>query len=162
MYFLGANTKHRDFVEKLKEITGYQVVILPHIDEFVKADEKCSDVQLYDINPSQFLNLIRNAEYVCTDSFHCTVFSIQYKRKFFTFKRFQSNNKQSTNSRLDTLFDLTGIKGRFMTGNEDVLEMINCEIDYDDVLLKLQGIREYSYHYLESALLDNDSTDLKG
>ena len=108
------------------------------------------------------MNLIRNAEYVCTDSFHCTVFSIQYKRKFFTFKRFQSNNKQSTNSRLDTLFDLTGIKGRFMTGNEDVLEMINCEIDYDDVLLKLQGIREYSYHYLESALLDNDSTDLKG
>ena len=41
-------------------------------------------------------------------------------------------------------------------------QQYHFSVDYDDVLLKLQGIREYSYHYLESALLDNDSTDLKG
>lgn len=91
-----------------------KVVCLPHIDEFVKTDEDCSDIRLYDIDPGQFLNLIRNAKYVCTDSFHCSVFSIQYKKDFFTFKRFANRNKQSTNSRLDTLFKLSGIQGDYL------------------------------------------------
>lgn len=88
VYFLGRNSLHREFVTRLKKETGLKVVCLPHIDEYVKSDESCSDVRLYDVDPGQFLNLIRNAKYVCTDSFHCSVFSIQYEREFFTFRRF--------------------------------------------------------------------------
>lgn len=88
VYFLGSNPLHREFVSRLKKETGLKVVCLPHIDEYVKEDEECSDLTLYDVDPGQFLNLIRNAKYVCTDSFHCSVFSIQYKKEFFTFRRF--------------------------------------------------------------------------
>lgn len=76
VYFLGINPLHREFVTRLKKETGLKVVCLPHIDEYIKADKVCSDIRLYDIDPGQFLNLIRNAKYVCTDSFHCSVFSI--------------------------------------------------------------------------------------
>lgn len=160
VYFLGSNPLHREFVSRLKKETGLKVVCLPHIDEFVKEDEECSDVKLYDINPGQFLNLIRNAKYVCTDSFHCSVFSIQYEKEFFTFRRFANGNKQSTNSRLDTLFNMTGITDRLLEGNEDISKVIQTKTDYFSVHERLGKIREESYQYLITALKDEGSTDL--
>lgn len=160
VYFLGSNTLHREFVSRFKKETGLKVVCLPHIDEFVKADEECSDIRLYDVDPGQFLNLIRNAKYICTDSFHCSVFSIQYKKEFFTFRRFASSNKQSTNSRLDTLFNMTGINGRLLVGDEEISEVLNNTIDYDLVHEKLRINRDKSYQYLLTALEDKRSTDL--
>ena len=58
----------------MKEETGCKIIALTHLDEFVKSDEGYADETPYDIGPADFLNLIRNAEYVCTDSFHCSVF----------------------------------------------------------------------------------------
>lgn len=160
VYFLGSNSLHRKFVNKLKKETGLKVVCLPHIDEFVKEDEECSDIKLYDIDPGQFLNLIRNARYICTDSFHCSVFSIQYKKDFFTFRRFANKNKQSTNSRLDTLFNLTGIKGRLLNGDEEIKTVIELKTDWADVHERLNKNKEMSYQYLRAALKDEGSTDL--
>lgn len=159
VYFLGNNREHRKFVYRLKKETGLKVVILPHIDEYVKEDEECSDIQLYDIDPIQFLNLIRNATYVCTDSFHCTVFSIQYKKQFFTFRRFSNKNKQSTNSRLDTLFNITKITGHLLNGNEEIKNCLNQEINYKLVDDRLEKIRQQSYDYLNEALKNKRSTD---
>lgn len=119
-YFLGNNPPHREFAKRLKEVTGCKIIALTHLDEFVKSDEGYADETPYDIDPADFLNLIRNAEYVCTDSFHCSVFSILYKRQFFTFRRYNRNTKQSTNSRLDTLFHMAGITGRLLTGEENM------------------------------------------
>ena len=65
---------HRGFAKRLKEATGCKIIALTHLDEFVKSDEGYADETPYDIDPADFLNLIRNAEYVCTDSFHCSVF----------------------------------------------------------------------------------------
>lgn len=159
-YFLGSNGIHRQFVERLKEETGYKVVILPHIDEYVEGDKECSDIQMYDVDPADFLNLIRNAVYICTDSFHCSVFSILYQRKFFTFRRFANSNKQSTNSRLDTLFNFTGIDSCLMNGDENIEQCIANEIDFDTAHAKLEALRKESYSYLKAALLNERGTDL--
>ena len=151
-YFLGNNPPHREFAKRLRKATGYKIISLIHLDEFVKSDDGYADETPYDIDPTDFLNLIRNAEYVCTDSFHCSVFSILYRRKFFTFRRYERKTKQSTNSRLDTLFNSLGIKDRIMSGNEDVKKCINLEINYDAVYRKLSDLRERSYKYLKDAL----------
>lgn len=152
VYLLGDNPLHREFVTRLKKETGLKVVSLPHIDEYVEEDEVCSDIKLYDIDPGQFLNLIRNAKYVCTDSFHCTAFSIQYEKTFFTFRRFSNKNKQSTNSRLDTLFNMTGIKDRLIVGNENIKEILTIKTDYSIVRERLKQKIEESYKYLTAAL----------
>lgn len=158
-YFLGNNIIHRKFVDRLSKFTGLKVVCLPHVDEYVKEDEIYSDVQLYDIDPGQFLNLIRYAKYVCTDSFHCSAFSIQYKKNFFAFKRFENGNKLSTNSRLETLFKITGVKGRLLKGDESIEYALNIRTDYNMVSLQLDEIRRKSFNYLMDSLEDKGSTD---
>lgn len=50
VYFLGNNLLHREFVTRLKKETNLKVVCLPHIDEYVEADEACSDIRLYDVD----------------------------------------------------------------------------------------------------------------
>ena len=60
---------------------------------------------MFDIDTEDFVNLIRNAEYVLTDSFHGTIFSILNHKKFITFNRFE-NGKDSRNSRIDSLCKL--------------------------------------------------------
>ena len=160
VYFLGNNLLHREFVTRLKKETSLKVVCLPHIDEYVEADEACSDIRLYDIDPGQFLNLIRNAKYVCTDSFHCSAFSIQYEKNFFTFRRFSNTSRQSTNSRLETLFNMTGIEDRLIVGNENIKKVLTIKTDYSLVRERLRKNIEESYKYLTTALENQRSTDL--
>lgn len=159
-YFLGNNPTHREFARRLRKATGCKIIALIHLDEFVKSDEGYADKTPYDVDPADFLNLIRNAAYVCTDSFHCSVFSILYRKQFFTFRRYNRNTKQSTNSRLDTLFNLTGVKGRLLTGDEKIEDCLKIETDYAAVHQKLDDVRKQSYAYLKAALADEGSTDL--
>lgn len=159
-YFLGNNPPHREFAKKLRKETGCKIVALTHLDEFIKGDEEYADEMPYDIDPADFLNLIRNAEYVCTDSFHCSVFSILYKKEFYTFRRYNRNTKHSTNSRLDTLFKSAGIEGRVLTGNEKIEDCLNFKTDFDVAHKKIAEVRKQSYEYLKAALQDEGSTDL--
>ena len=107
---------------------------------------------MYNIDPSQFLNLIRYATYVCTDSFHCSVFSILYEKKFFVFRRFTKETKISTNSRLDTLFQQLEIEIPILTGIEKVQEYMDLRIDYAKIKDNIISFREQSVTYLNEAL----------
>lgn len=159
-YFLGKNKLHRQFAQRLKQATGCRIVALPHLDEFVRADDQYADEKRYDIDPADFLNLIRHAAFVCTDSFHCSVFSILYRKSFFTFRRYQDATIHSTNGRLDSLFQLLGLSERLLSGDEAVLDCLNLQTDEQKVKLRLAQLRESSYQYLKSALEDRRSTDL--
>lgn len=159
-YFLGNNPSHREFVKRLKKKTGYKVVALTHLDEYIKSDENYADETPYDVDPADFVNLIRNAKYICTDSFHCSVFSILYRKQFLTFRRFNRDTIQSTNSRLDSLFNLVGVDNRFVNPEDDVKKYLNIDTDYDLVHEKLAKVREQSYIYLKKSLEDSENTDL--
>lgn len=152
-YFLGKNIEHRKFVERLKEKTGYKIVSINHCDEYVKYSDKFADEIPYDVGPGDFVNLIRNAKYVCTDSFHGTVFALINQVNFFTFERFSNKNKKmSTNSRIYSLLDLVNLKDRLLKGNEDIEEVINKKIDFDMVSSKIEDFREKSIKFLTTAL----------
>lgn len=151
-YFIGSSVEHRDFVKRLKQKTGCKVVALNHVDHYMECDEGYADEVPYDISPGQFLNLIRNAKYVCTDSFHCTVFSLLYNKIFFDFKRYTNASKQSTNSRLETLLGVVDLKNRMFSGNENVEELLQVGIDFESVNNKLAAYRNQSKEYLIKAL----------
>lgn len=55
---------------------------------------------------------------------------------------------------MDTLFKLTGINGRLISGNEDMKECVERSIDYDEVHKRLEILRDQSYQYIEAALQD--------
>lgn len=151
-YYLGNNKLHREFANRLKKETGYKIVALQHLDEYVKDDEEFGDIKPYNVGPGEFVNLIRNAEYVCTDSFHGTVFSNIYNRKFFTFMRFKANSSMSTNSRITSLLNILGLEDRLISGEEDVLECMNKKIDFNSVNLKIENFKKESLIYLKNAL----------
>ena len=152
-YFLGNNPCQREFVKRLKEHTGCKIVALLHLDEYIKSDEGYADITPYDVGPAEFLNLVRNAQYVCSDSFHCAVFSILYKKEFFSFRRYARNTGYSTNSRLDTLFELVQISGRILNGDENVQDVIADKIDFNKAHSLLENAREKSYEFLRRAFL---------
>ena len=70
---------------------------------------------------SEWIELIDNAEYVVTNSYHCSLFSIIFGKRFGVIKRFGAY--QGMNTRMDSVFDLCGITPRYI-GNDgfDVLE----------------------------------------
>ena len=86
-YFLGNNRKDRTFAKRLRAATSCKIVALLHLDEYIAADEGYADEMPYGIGPGELLNLIRNARYIVTDSFHGSVFSILYRKTFFTSRR---------------------------------------------------------------------------
>ena len=148
-YFLGKNIEHRKFAERLKEKTGCKIVSLNHADEYVKYSDVFADETPYDIGPSEWLNLIRHAEYVCTDSFHGTVFSLINNIKFFTFERYSNkNSKVSTNSRIYSLLGIMELENRVLKGAENIDDVLKLEIDFDKVNKKLEEFRNDSKEFL--------------
>lgn len=148
-YFLGDNPDQRDEARKLSKATGLKIVTLRHMDEFIKSDESFGDLAPYDVGPAEFVNLIRNASYVCTDSFHGSVFSIINHKKFVSFNRYGVTSKNSRNSRLDSLFSQLGLQRRF---NGNIVDEMMQPIDYNAVDERLAGLREYAENYLKNAL----------
>ena len=65
--------------------------------------------------PDVWLSLIRDAEYVITDSFHAVVFSIVYQKRFAVLRRSGDGEKGSMNSRMYSLCKMfPEIEGRIV------------------------------------------------
>jgi len=151
-YFLGNNPEQREFVKRVKAETGYKIVQLQHCDEYIKSDEGFADYAPYNVGPIEFIRLVRDAEYVFTDSFHCTVFSLLHKKRFFTFRRYHSDSVVSTNGRLYSLLSLVGLENRLKNGSEDVSQCIGENIDFVPVHQKLSELRQFTWQFIEDAL----------
>lgn len=157
-YFLGNNPEQRIFAKRIKELTGYKIVSLLHMDEYIKNDIDFPDYAPYNIGPEEFVNLIRNAEYVLTDSFHGTVFSVLNGKQFFTFRRFKESATLSTNSRMNSLFNLLNLSERFVEPTIDIQNIL-LKINYDIIWDKIRNYRINSYMYLTNALENTISND---
>ena len=144
-YFLGDNKKYREDVVNFSKRTGLKIVTLRHLDQFVSTDEKFGDYAPYNVGPVEFLNLIRNAKYVFTDSFHGSVFSIINHKNFISFNRYPSNSSSSKNSRIDTLLSSLNLSDRRY--NENIDYALNF-IDYKEVDKKMNQIVLESKKYL--------------
>lgn len=151
-YFLGDNLEHRKIAEELAQKENLKIVTIPFLDNFVEYDKKFGDYQMYDIDTNDFVNLIRGAEYVLTDSFHGSIFSIINHKKFITLNRFQEGTRNSRNSRIDNLCSMLELNERRYKGN--IVESIKEDIDYDKVDNLLKDVRESSIEYLRNSLKD--------
>jgi len=152
MYLMGDNPEQRGFVKQLSKKTGCRIIGLLHGATYIAYDEEVVDEKPFNVGPAEFVNLIRNAQYVCTDSFHCIVFSILNSTKFFSFRRWPDGSKFSANDRLYTLLQFTGLERRMLMGTEDVDKCIADEIDFTPVLEKVAAKRKMSMEFLVNAL----------
>lgn len=151
-YFMGDNPEQRDFAKRLARKCNLKIVALLHLDQYIASDEDYVDYAPYNISPADFVGLVKNAKFVCTDSFHGTVFSILFSKDFFTFKRFNKKASLSTNTRLVSLLNRLNLQERLFVGNEGV-DNVQEKIDYRVVQPILSAFRESSFEYLKFALL---------
>lgn len=150
-YFLGKRQECREQAIKLKRETGLKIIVLKHLDGYIKEDDSFGDESPFDVGPEKFISYIKNASYVLTDSFHGTVFSILFKKKFVTFYRNNPNDALSKNSRIDSLLGQLNLTNRLFSGL-DIYKTITEEIDYDSVSMKLELLQTESMDYLKEAL----------
>ena len=150
-YFLGANPEHRKAVKQAARELGCKIVTLPHMDQYVAADEDFGDYRLYEVGPDKFLNLLRGAKYVCTDSFHGSCFAIIHGIPFVTFSRYDENSGHSKNSRIDTLCGNLGLQDRRYASVEALGGQLFAAIDWDAVAVKFAALKEKTDEYVENA-----------
>lgn len=100
---------------------------------------------------SQWLNYLKNAELVITDSFHCAIFSIIFHKKFIVI----SNRKRGV-ARLETLLKKFKLENRFFTNLQEILKsgILDREIDYEKVDQLLEKYKKLSLDFLKKALED--------
>ena len=149
-YFLGDNQNHRKQANIVAKRMGYKIVTLRHLDKYVQEDESFGDYAPYDVSPNDFLNLIRNAEVVLTDSFHGTAFSIIEGKQFVVFDRYSASSLNSKNSRIDSLCQNVGLQNRRYTdADSNIIEILREKIDFMEVHKKVSRYREKTWEYLK-------------
>ena len=151
-YFLGSNQEYREAVSKYTAQKNIKLVVLRHMDQYVPEDENFGDYAPYDVDPRTFLNLIRNAQTVFTDSYHGTAFSIINEKQFVVFDRYRNDSGFSKNSRIDTLCSNLGLESRRYRAGEELEEMVAQTIDYVRVNEKLDAQKRITSEYLEEIL----------
>ncbi|MBQ1183877.1 MAG: polysaccharide pyruvyl transferase family protein [Clostridia bacterium] len=141
-YFLDSpSLKAKKAIKYISEKYGLEVVSLPYVSN----DECLSNVK--SAGPREFVEYIKNATFVCTDSFHGTAFSINFNIPFFAFERMYGNAGNQS-ARIESILKMTGHINRYEAEKLDSCMEISFEKSNE--ILELE--RRKSKDYLASAL----------
>ena len=94
-------------------------------------------------NAFELLSYVKGAECVVTDTFHGTVFSMKYN------KRFVSLIRESNKNKLGGLLDQFDLSQRSVDNIDDIALVMDAEIDYAAVNEKIENEQKRSYKYLD-------------
>lgn len=147
-HFIGNDKKSRLAAKKYAKEKGLKVVVLPHPSRLNTEDLLFGDERIYSAAPQDFLSLIRYAECVFTDSFHCCSLSIIFQKQFFAFHRL---GKKGMASRIYSLTELCGCESHFCDSDEKLSTtyFLDAEpIDYKKANEAVRDFREESLKFL--------------
>jgi len=139
VYQLHGDSNAIDMAIELSKTTGLEVLRLSnsfHQIGFYKSSF------LPTVN--EFLTLFNNAEYVITDSFHGTSFSINLNKEFFV------KYPQKFSTRIKSILKLTELEDRAVSSYKDI--SLENKIDYSKVNEIIMRERNRSMDYLREAI----------
>ena len=102
--------------------------------------------KILNIGPGEYLTLFKNAEYVVTNSFHGTVFSIVYE------KDFNSVLHATRGERIRDLLRSVDLSDRIMINSDEINA---SEIEYGRVKKQLSALRENSNRFIQESILSD-------
>ncbi len=128
-------------VDRLAEENGWKVINIYGERKIIGGEETilCRPV-------GEWLNLLKNAEYVITDSFHCVCFSVLFKRPFTCVV-----NPERGASRLENILGILGLRER-LVGSLIGYDLNKQSIDYKAIDCVLDKERANGYRYLRNCL----------
>ncbi len=149
VYLLGKDVSQREAINNLAKKYNLKIATIPHANNvYDSVDDNFGDYKLMDASPENWLWLIKNAEYVITDSFHGTVFSTIFSKNFLVTKR---HYEQDINMRMTDYLDTIGEQDKFV----DILSVDSLDDfvwDYEKIYKITDEFIEKSKEYLEKAL----------
>lgn len=107
--------------------------------------ESLADKTMRFANPGDFLSLMYNADYVITNSFHGTAFSINLNKQFCVYM------PSGFGTRITSILSLCNLENRLINNNSDS-NIVSEYIDYNPVNSILAKERKAAYQFLEEAL----------
>ena len=110
--------------------------------------QKCAD-RFIDCSPFEVLSYFNNAEYIITDTFHGSIFSIINHKKFVTLVRKSSGNSYGNEEKLTDLLKTLDLNKRMIYDVDDLENIIYESIDYKSVEKILKIEREKTKKYIK-------------
>ncbi len=148
VYGLEQNSDLIEIVNKLSEITKLKVV------HFGKRSTYNNELlKMYTQGPSSFIQAFNNAEYVITNSFHGTVFSVIFKKQFINIPH------KDNNSRMDELLTYLNLKDRVVDDIVNIDRIFN-EINYEEIDNLVDKRVKESNDYLDKVLKVESKTKI--
>ena len=101
-YFPGVVTaEFDDFTKRVARERGLnRVLLMPHWRNIMRQD--CKD---YSAGPEEFLGLVRDADMICTNSFHAAAFAVIFEKEFIV-----GTHSFGADERINTLLQITGLQ----------------------------------------------------
>ena len=156
-YFLGNDDTSKQIARRFADEKKLKLVSVLSKESYSPIDQTYADELVIGNTPEDFINWIRGAEYVFTDSFHGTAFSVINEKQFFIFYRKRAE-ATSRNSRIDNILSKWGLKDRLiLPGSQDVDLSTLKDIDYEAVNTLVDKEREKSLAFLKEALHFDDN-----
>ena len=155
-YLLGDSITQRKAVEIISKRLKLRIVTFPHIlvNNVRKCDLFFGDIKDYTSGPRQFLDLINNAEFVITDSFHACVFSMIFETPFIVFERNKPSEKGNMNSRIYDFLEEYHLENQLVNVEKAMNLSRIPEVDYSFAHEHWFHRRNDSIEYLTRALFD--------
>jgi len=148
-FFLGNNVEMKELARKVAKEKGLRLVDILS-NEGDADSQPVGDEILIGQTPEAFINLIRNAECIFTDSFHCFTFSVINMKQVYVSYRIRQG-LASRNMRIDHIVKLFGLEKRLIV-SADCFKLDEEEIDYSQVTQKIDKLRQASWTFLQKAL----------
>lgn len=143
VYSFGSETLTQ-FAVRLAEKTGLPI---RYIDGSFKKkwNQECKSI--VGLGPIEWVEWFLGARYIVTNSFHGTVFSINFGKDFYLERLYKN---PQVNSRLIDIIDKFKLSNQWIDGDSDTF----CvkPINYEDVSKRLTVEREQSYSFLKNAI----------
>ena len=146
LYFLKHDTTAPLMISFVNMLSRkYNLKVIHYFIDVPKQAFKNNSESFFFEGPQEFLWYIKNAEVVVTNSFHGTIFAIQYHKPFYTYV------VKSMSSRVLDLLQMLGLEDRLINGYKNI-DDVNFDIDFEKVERKLETLRGESLNYLKVAL----------
>ena len=155
VYTLSDNIWYKDAIKRVSRELGVRKIIYITSEYILYFYANEAGLKV-DVGPIEFLNLMKNAEFIITDSFHGACFSLNFEKQFICLSRFREKNKKSENSRIVDILKQLDIWEKVYFNNSNIdINMLN----YEEINKKLNVLRNHSIKYLNRSIIEKDSSE---
>lgn len=144
-YTMDDNKEYFDIVNNLSDKTGYRIIYFDLKNKGFKNIYK----NVFLANPFEFVNYIKNAEYVVTNSFHGLAFSLIFNKNIWVIPH------KTRGSRMTDLLKELNLENRIVkTVDEFIGKDYSENINYHDVNIKIDEMRNKSRLWLKNNIFN--------